>query len=292
MYHDIVASLSIGYYADLVTAKTNSRDSLCTGGQMIIVSPETRKTVHRNILQRFLSYAHTAPAERNLKWIGKVKRDIQILCETSALFDLSKQWQEYPIVPAPSLQALWRDDRLNVSIASRQVSAWMTQIKDSLDQLYPKQFERPDRMSVSQWILPVKLFGIKLLARVAERQAIERKSKKQRKVFNHIRVCYVVEWPHIFWFAMAELFEEFASDLMRCTECRKLFLKTKRQGYCSSACRIIRWRREHPLRVYEIRRKAYVGTVHKKLPGAKVQRRGPRLAETINRRLTDGTQRQ
>jgi len=248
-------------------------------GANAISSRVAEKADLRNLLQRFLFYAYTDPRDRNRKWMGKIKRDIQTLCETSALFDLNKQWQEHPIVPAPSLRALLRNGHLNVSIGSRQVTAWMTQFKDALDQWYPKQFPTPEPSSVSEWYLPVKLFGIKLLGRVGEKRTIERKTKKvtARKVFAHIRTCYVVEWPHIFWFAIANLLEEFASDFIRCTECRKLFLKTKRQGYCSSACRITRWRRENPLRLYEIRHRAYVSDVHEMLPGANVERRGPRL---------------
>lgn len=239
----------------------------------------TKKADLRNLLQRFLTYAYTGPRARNRKWMGKVKRDILTLCETSAFFDLNKQWQDYPLVPAPSLRARWRNGHLHISIGSSQLTTWMTQLKDFLDQWYPQRFPTPEPIAVNQWWLPVKLFGIKLVGRVAERRTIERKTRKliARKVLGHIRTHYVVEWPHIFWFAIANLLEEYASDFIRCTECRKLFLKTKRQGYCSSGCRITRWRRENPLRLYEIRRRAYISDVHDKLPGAKVQRRGPRL---------------
>jgi hypothetical protein len=154
----------------------------------------------------------------------------------------------------------------------------MTQLKDALDLLYPKQFPTPEPSAVSEWWLPVKLFGTKLLARVGERRRIELKTRKvlTRKVFAHVRTCYVVEWPDIFWFAIANLLETFTSDFIRCTECRKLFLRTKRQEYCSSTCRITRWRRENPDRTYEIRAAAYEKEVHKLLPGAKIERRGPR----------------
>src|SRR5262249_11177625 len=106
-----------------------------------------------------------------------------------------------------------------------------------------------------------------------------------------LRICYVVGWPDIFWFAIANLLKTFASDFVRCTECRKLFLKTKRQGYCSSGCRITRWRREKPLRLYENQNRTYNRDVQDKIPGDKVQRRGPRL-KTFEGRLINGTQRQ
>ena len=246
----------------------------------------------RNLLQRFLTHVYADPRDRNRRWMGRVKRDIQTLCETSALFDLKKhnQRQEYPIVSAPSLRALWRNGHLHVSIGSPQVTTWMAQLKDFLDQWYPKQFPTPDLKAGTEWWLPVKHYRIKLVAGVSESQKVRYGSTKvssnvarltrnvlSSKVFAHLRICYVVGWPDIFWFAIANLLETFASDFIRCTECRKLFLKTKRQGYCSSGCRITRWRRENPLRLYEIRHRAYTSDVHDKLPGAKVQRRGPRL---------------
>jgi phage FluMu protein Com len=236
----------------------------------------------RNLLQRFLSYAYADPRERNRKWMEKVKHDIHTLCVTSAFFDLNKQWQEHHLVPAPSLRARYRGGHLEVSIGSRRVTTWTTQLKDVLDRWYPKQFSTPEPIAVSACYLPVKLFGIELLGRVGEiRRAIVRKNKKviTSKVSAHIRTCYVVGWPDIFWFAIANLLEEFASDFIRCTECRKLFLKTKRQGYCSSACRITRWRRENPHRLSEIRRRAYVRHVHKIHPRAIIQRRGSRLVQ-------------
>ena len=133
---------------------------------------------------------------------------------------------------------------------------------------------------VNEWRLPATLQGIILHCRVGERRrTIALKTKKiiKRKVFVFIKHFYIVDWPDIFWFAIAELLEEFASALRRCLECGKLFLKIKRQQHCSSGCRITLWRRENPDRTYEIRRKAYVSAVHDRLPGVKVQRRGPRL---------------
>lgn len=251
-----------------------------------------KKADLRNLLQRFLTHAYADSKDRNQMWIGQIKCDIHTLCKTSALFDVNKlkQRQEYPIVAAPSLRALWRHGRFHVSIGSPQVTTWMAEFKAFLDQWYPKQFPTRDLEAGTEWWLPVKHYQIKLVAGVSEHQKIEYGSTKvssnvarltrkvlSSKVLAHLRICYVVGWPDIFWFAMANLLETFASDFMRCTECRTLFLKTKRQGYCSSDCRIARWRRENPLRLYEIRRRAYISDVHDKLPGAKVQRRGPRL---------------
>lgn len=241
-------------------------------------SRDTKEATRRNLLQRFLSHAYEDPRSTNRKWMEMVKRDILTLCETSAIFDLGKQWREHPMMPAPSLRALRRNGHLRVSIESRQVTAWMIELNNALDELYPKELPTPEPFFVNEWSLPAKLFGVKLLIRAGEIRKIEDKTKKvlAKKSFAHIRTCYVVEWPHIFWFAIANLLEEFAKDLRRCVTCRGLFLKAKRQEYCSSTCRIAQWRDKNPDRVYEIRSKAYEREVHKTHPRAVIKRRGRR----------------
>ena len=236
------------------------------------------KPDRQDLLQKFLSHVHTNQQNRNLKWVGIVKRDIETLCETAAIFNPGKQWQEYPLVAAPNLRKRLRKGRLVIPIRRPQLLKWMTQLKEALEQLYPRQFPTPEPISVAYWPLPVSLEGVLLQGGVAERRKLQKITNKviEKRVFVHIRTCYVVDWPHLFWFAMADLLEEFASALRRCIECQNLFLKTKRQEYCSSACRINRWRRENPIRSYEIRRKAYVRSVHEKRPGAPIVQRGPR----------------
>src|SRR5262245_12564044 len=92
-------------------------------------------TSHRNkkidrlqLLQKLLSHAYTESKSRTLKWTAAVKRDIMALCNTAAVFDLNKQWQDYPLVAAPSLRKRWRKGRLKVSIRQSQVMQWMTQL--------------------------------------------------------------------------------------------------------------------------------------------------------------------
>jgi hypothetical protein len=43
-------------------------------------------------------------------------------------------------------------------------------------------------------------------------------------------------WPASFYGMAAHLLEKFAADLRRCEECRAVFLRNKRQQYCSSRC--------------------------------------------------------
>jgi hypothetical protein len=49
---------------------------------------------------------------------------------------------------------------------------------------------------------------------------------------------YGAEWPDRFWLCVVALLERFGHRLYRCQQegCGRLFLKTKRQTYCSAAC--------------------------------------------------------
>ena len=67
---------------------------------------------------------------------------------------------------------------------------------------------------------------------------------------------YSAQWPHIFWLAMSEILIEGGHRLWRCINCERLFIKRKRQAYCSPRCsqkvRSERWYRGH---MKEARRK-------------------------------------
>jgi CGNR zinc finger protein len=88
-------------------------------------------------------------------------------------------------------------------------------------------------------------------------------------------------WPVAFWFAIAAVIESGSPYLRRCTgvECGKLFVRTKRQAYCSKACgqrtRSRRFYEAHREEVSEQRHEQYKARVRKALknPKAKVRRR-------------------
>jgi hypothetical protein len=69
----------------------------------------------------------------------------------------------------------------------------------------------------------------------------------------HKSLFQVVEatWPDTIWIVTMSLLEEFGTRLRRCPTCevRRLFLKTRRQMYCSPACsqraRSARWYNQH-----------------------------------------------
>ncbi len=68
--------------------------------------------------------------------------------------------------------------------------------------------------------------------------------------------AYSALWPHIFWLAVSEILVEGGHRLWRCINCGRLFIKRKKQAYCSPQCsqtmRSARWYEGHKI---EARRK-------------------------------------
>jgi hypothetical protein len=96
----------------------------------------------------------------------------------------------------------------------------------------------------------------------------------------HRRLTRVVEarWPDTIWIAVMGLLEEFGAQLVRCPSCaeHRLFLKRKRQAYCSRACsqraRSARWYESHQAEALERRHEAYKRRVLKGRKGVVVRR--------------------
>ncbi len=77
----------------------------------------------------------------------------------------------------------------------------------------------------------------------------------------------VATWPDTIWVTTLGLLEEFGSGIFRCAMCpeRRLFVKSKRQVYCSRRCsqrkRSARWYQHHRVIARERRRQVYVRRV-------------------------------
>ena len=74
---------------------------------------------------------------------------------------------------------------------------------------------------------------------------------------------YGADWRHLRWLAIAALLEEFGAQIIRCEapECTHLFLRNRRQQYCSRPCsqrvRSTKWYNEHRETAKERRRQVY-----------------------------------
>ena len=86
-----------------------------------------------------------------------------------------------------------------------------------------------------------------------EQEMLRRQAKWEKEAMSFtdgaISRTYTARWPHIFWLAVSEILIEGGHRLWRCINCERLFIKRKKQAYCSAKCsqkvRSERWYRGH-----------------------------------------------
>ena len=196
-------------------------------------------------------------------------------------------WKNYPIVPEATLCAKWKRGRLYITWSRGEWEKMHRMLNDALECLCPKQVQSIGAC-LTRWPLPVVIKKIELAGRVVH---VPKRASNRRAVGTvvraHIHRQYKVGWPDLFWFAFAEYMETFAIALQRCSECQTLYVKQKRQGYCSKTCsqriRTRRWKEKDPLHASDSRHRAYVRYKRKQLGLDKVkpQRRGPRVHKVV-----------
>ena len=87
------------------------------------------------------------------------------------------------------------------------------------------------------------------------------------------------EWPNVFWIAVLAILEDGGHRLARCLrpECCRVFVRIRRQQYCSPRCSQImrsrRWYAAHRPEARSRRRQAYQAQVKTVYPRAKVATR-------------------
>jgi len=219
----------------------------------------------------------------------KLEERLQRFCGASAAFIPNEIWKNYPIVPEASLFAKWERGRLKVPLSRPKLEEMHRMLNQALESLYPRRYPSAEEDRHPRWLLPVTIKKVELVGRV---------NKPSKRVGNrlvtgtvmraHIHRSYMVGWPDLFWLAFAEYMETFATDLRRCTECLTLYVKRKRQEYCSKTCsqrvRTRRWKEKDPVHASNTRHQAYVRYKRKEMKltkwdKVKPQRRGPRLVK-------------
>ncbi len=159
------------------------------------------------------------------------------------------------------------------NITKRQLHNIHGKIRGCLSMLLPINYEQ--RFDDDMWTLPVTYKHIFLV----------RTNVCDGKLPHIISRRYSAGWPDGFYQAVACLLEKYGSYLRRCEECTRIFLKSKRQVYCSKACsqrvRTRRWYAKNRDKVIEKRHQAYVLEVKRKIgPNVRVDRRRPRKPNT------------
>jgi len=170
-----------------------------------------------------------------------------------------------------------------------EVSALHKQLRDVLDLFFPLISE--GHPGINYWPVPARITGIQLVrlppphpTNIIRRKAVARSTTS---LSDSIQMNYSAGWPDLFWLAVADLLTMYVRQIRRCTECQKLFVKVKRQEYCSAKCsqrrRTRNWREGHEDELTELRHQAYERNIHKFHPNAKVQRRLPKRGRRIGR---------
>jgi hypothetical protein len=135
-------------------------------------------------------------------------------------------------------------DPLDGHYSLNALKDFQQQIRNAFNQLVPK-----DSNQMGKWELPVSIKKITLYREM---------DHKKQPIF---RPHYTVSSSAFYWIMFAELLETHAPYLERCQECKAIFLRTKRQEYCSKKCsqraRTRRFYKEHRSTILKQRRLAY-----------------------------------
>ena len=99
----------------------------------------------------------------------------------------------------------------------------------------------------------------------AELEMLKGQAKWEKEAMSFkdgaISRAYTAQWPYIFWLAISDILVESGHSLWRCINCERLFIKRKRQAYCSPQCsqkvRSDRWYKRYKLKAQENRREGY-----------------------------------
>lgn len=191
------------------------------------------------------------------------------------------------------------------------VSGWSrrqwTEAKAFLEELHRLAWEEthflpPDRIGPRPAVSRIRIRAVhadvqRALAAIAPMDSNDRWERRSwrppvRRVIpllisEHGRLSQVwqAEWPDTVWVSIMGLLDRFGREVRRCPVCaeRRLFLKHRRQAYCSRACsqraRAARWYATHRDVALERRHEAYVRKVLKGRKGRVVRRRRPRSAD-------------
>jgi len=128
----------------------------------------------------------------------------------------------------------------------------MRTMRDELRQLFAALWPTDGvELTIPSYHLPVHIGGI-YLTRVGA---------------GSIASVSIAEWPSTFWVAVADLLHQYGARIRRCSarhganHCGRLFLRTRRQIFCSPQCaqreRSREWYDEHRTEAQRRRRVAY-----------------------------------
>lgn len=217
------------------------------------------------------------------------KKESQLLQKDLTQLKLKKDWLWWLLLfQDMDMESLslkeWKDFQKNAEWFIDSINKWLR-----LGTPYTpmQQLTQDDLKSIQKLIKGVLNSLFKAGSIVMLRMPIQTNSVHFVGAYNKGGL-YFHMWPIIadpistFYFGVGYLLETCGLSLRRCKECSKIFLKSRRQEYCSKQCsqriRTKRWYEAHKEDAKEKRRQVYEKEVKKKHPRAKVQRRSPRVS--------------
>ncbi len=215
------------------------------------------------------------PAKRR----AEQREKIIDLCAWSGPLNLLKLWKGYSIGATAQVAEKLKSGLPKVLRTKRELKAVQQKIQKGLRELFPEEMPPIDDQ-MREWHPPqssVKFYLLRILPHGWPRSRSRKSTSRWERATSPKRF-YKADWPALLWNALCDLIEECGPRLRRCPQCKKLFLRTKRQAYCSKPCsqrvRSEKFYFAHREDIKEKRRRAYASKVEAR-SGGKVRRRVP-----------------
>jgi hypothetical protein len=214
-----------------------------------------------------LSFGKIRLRELNRKELDRLKQDIIELCHLGPVSAFRSVSRLLPPVDYTEFQWTFRK-RLDVT--DSQLKKFHNAVAIALRQLFPPSGKD------GTWQIPATLAKSQVDRRVIH-ETIRKRGGDQERVYSWISRTSSARWPDIFFERVSEMFLTFGSLVAGCSECQTLFLRTRRQTYCSRRCsqkaRSNRWYKTHREQAKLARRDRYAQRIRKTYPHAKIQGR-------------------
>lgn len=146
-----------------------------------------------------------------------------------------------------------RVEKLSISAVRREVKQIQKQLREGVQSLIvgervvltdPKgilpavfmESSGVETLTTQVWCLPINTLAL-CLWRAPEYKS-SRGAKPRRFKTGAVEYFLQAGWPDIFWLAVADLLRTYGDRIRQCqkVECGKVFIRSKRQDYCSPNC--------------------------------------------------------
>lgn len=198
-----------------------------------------------------LSFGKIRLRELNRKELDRLKQDIGELCHlgpVSAFRSVSR------LLPTVDYTVFQWTSRKRLDVTDSRLKKFHNAVATALLQLFPPSGKD------GTWQIPATLAKSKV-NRMVIHESVRKRQKNQERVFSWVSRTSSACWPDIFFVRIAEMFQTFGSLVARCSECQTLFLRTRRQAYCSPRCsqkvRSERWYKRNKTKAQGNRREYY-----------------------------------